>query len=450
MSTMPLCDGPARRDFLRLGLTGLFGSSLSLPNLLRAEASHPERAVKDRGVSVIYVFLKGGLSTIDTWDMKPNAPAEFRGEFDPAPTNVPGIQICDLLPKLAGQMDKASLLRGFWHKNSDHGPADHYMLTGYFPAAGFNPNLTPNNQRPSLGSIVSRKLGPQGAARRAAAVPAYVTLPQTPNSSGPAYLGATCAPLAVEADPAAPDFAVPDMAPPPSLPADRLAARRDLLRRVDQLQQSAEIEANSRAKTVDVFRQRAFDLMLSPAAKQAFNIHAESDKLRDAYGRNTLGQSCLMARRLVEAGVRCVTVEHSNWDTHDGNFRGLKDQLLPQLDPALGTLLSDLAERSLLEKTLVVVTGEFGRTPRINKNAGRDHWGPSFTVLVAGGGVKGGRVIGSSDERAERPASVPHGPEDLFATMAHLLGIDPQEEFYTPEGRPNKVVNDGKVIRELL
>jgi Protein of unknown function (DUF1501) len=448
MQSSFFCDGLARRDFVRLGLTGLFGASLSLPRLLQAEAAG--QAAHDRGVSAIYVFLKGGLSTIDTLDLKPGAAAEFRGEFDPAPTAVPGVQICEHLPKLAGQLDKAALLRGFWHKNSDHGPADHYMLTGYFPQAGFNPSLNPNNVRPSLGSIISKKFGPQGAAHSAAAVPPYICLPQMHNSAGAAYLGATCAPLSVEADPNAPDFAVPDMTPPLSLPADRLAARRELLKRVDQLQQSAEVAANSRAKSASVFQQRAMDLMLSPAAKQAFNIHAEPDKLRDAYGRHTLGQSCLMARRLVEAGVRCVTIEHSNWDTHDGNFTTLKNQLLPQLDPALATLMADLAERSLLAKTLVVVSGEFGRTPRINKNAGRDHWGPSFTVLLAGGGVQGGRVIGASDERAERPADQPHGPEDLFATIAHLLGIDPNDEFHTPEGRPVKIVNNGKVIRGLL
>jgi hypothetical protein len=443
------CDGVVRRDFLRLGLAGLFGSSLSLPRLLQAEAA-AGRAASDKGVSVIYVFLKGGLSTIDTLDMKPDAPAEFRGEFDPVPTSVPGVQIASLLPQLARQMDKVALLRGFTHHNSDHGPADHYMLTGYFPQAGFNPNLNPNNLRPSLGSIISKKLGPQGTARQAAVVPPYVCLPQMHNSAGPAYLGATCAPLSVDADPAAPDFAVPDMAPPPGLPADRLANRRELLKRVDRLQQSAEVEANSKAKTVNVFRQRAFDLMLSPTAKQAFNIQAESDALRDEYGRHTLGQSCLMARRLVEAGVRCVTIEHSNWDTHDGNFATLKDQLLPQLDPAISTLVRDLADRGMLAKTLVLVTGEFGRTPRINKNAGRDHWGPSFTVLLAGGGIQGGRVLGASDARAERPAADPHGPEDLFATITHCMGIDPQEEFFTPEGRPVKIVNDGKFIRGLL
>lgn len=449
MTSRTFCDGLARRDLLKIGLTGLFGSSLSLGNMLRAE--NVAKAANDRGLSVIYVFLKGGLSTIDTLDMKPNAPAEFRGEFNPSATNVPGLQIADLLPKMATQMDKMALLRGFGHKNSDHGAADHYMLTGYFPAAGFNASLLPNNQRPSLGSIIAKTLGPQKASARAASpVPTYVCLPQMHNSAGAAYLGATCAPLSVDADPAAPDFAVPDLAPPLTLSADRLANRQHLLSQVDKFQRSAELEANSKAKTVDVFRQKAFDLIVSPQAKQAFNLHAEADKLRDEYGRNTLGQSCLMARRLVEAGVRCVTIEHSNWDTHDGNFKTLQRDLLPLMDPAIATLFRDLSDRGMLEKTLVLVTGEFGRTPRINKNAGRDHWGPSFTVLLGGGGVKGGRVIGASDDRAERPTDQPHGPEDLFATVSHLMGIDPEQEFLTPEGRPIKIVNDGKVIRSIL
>ena len=440
------CDGLIRRDCLKLGISGLFGGSLSLASLLKAQANPANRPAADKGISVIYLFLKGGLSTIDTLDLKPDAPAEFRGEFDPISTNVPGTQIGESLPKLAQQMDKLSLLRGFGHKNSDHGPADHYMLTGYFPGPGFNPNLNPNNVRPSFGSIIAKKLG----RAEAAGVPPYVCLPQMHNSAGPSYLGATCAPLSVEADPAAPDFSVPDLMPPLSLAASRLENRRALLAEVDQLQKSAEAAANSRAKTVNVFRQKAFELMTSQAARQAFNIHAESDKLRDEYGRTTLGQSCLMARRLVEAGVRCVTIEHSNWDTHDGNFTTLRKDLLPQLDPGVSTLFRDLADRGMLAKTLVIVSGEFGRTPRINKNAGRDHWGPSFTVAIGGGGTGGGRVIGASDERAERPASQPHGPEDLAATMFHLLGIDPREEFLTPEGRPVKICNEGKVIWELL
>jgi uncharacterized protein (DUF1501 family) len=189
--------------------------------------------------------------------------------------------------------------------------------------------------------------------------------------------------------------------------------------------------------------------MTSPRARKAFDVHAEPEKLRDEYGRTSLGQSCLMARRLVEAGVRCVSIDHSNWDTHDGNFAVLKKQL-PVLDRALATLFRDLSDRGLLDTTLVLVTGEFGRTPRINKNAGRDHWGPCFTVALGGGGIKGGRVIGKSDARAERPATDPYGPEDLAATIYHLMGIDPNEEFHTPEGRPVKIVNGGKVIEGLV
>jgi hypothetical protein len=341
-------------------------------------------------------------------------------------------------------MDHFSLVRSFRHHNSDHGPADHYMMTGFFPQAGFNPNLNPNNQRPSFGSIIARKLGPRGS------VPPYVCLPKVHPSAGSAYLGATSAPFGVDADPNAPNFSVPDIVPPPNVAADRLENRQKILAELDRFQNQAEVKANHNAQTVGVFQKKAFELMTSPAAKKAFDIHAESDKLRDAYGRNSLGQSCLMSRRLVEAGVRCVMIDHSNWDTHDGNFRVLKDSLLPKFDPAIATLFQDLSERGMLDSTLVLITGEFGRTPRINKNAGRDHWGPSFTVMLGGGGVKGGRVVGKTDARAEKPASDPYGPEDLAATLFQLLGIDPKTEFHTPDGRPVAIVNSGKVIGELL
>ncbi len=436
------CDGVNRRDLLRVGAAGLFGSTLTLPGILAAQAA--QSGDKDNGVSLIFVFLKGGLSTIDTFDMKPDAPAEFRGEFNPIPTNVTGIQIGEHMPLTAQKMDKFSLIRSFAHPNSSHGHADHYMFTGYHPTPRFNPNISPNNERPAHGAVIARQLGPRGS------VPPYVCLPDMHASAGSAYLGATYAPLTIEADPSAPDFSVPDIVPPMTLDAARLEDRKRLLAGVDRLQQSAEVAANRAADTVNVFKQKAFDLMTSAEAKRAFNIHAEPAELRDEYGRNTLGQSCLMARRLVEAGVRCVAIDHTNWDTHDNNFVVLKRDLLPQLDRAMAALFRDLYDRRILDKTLVVVTGEFGRTPRINNNAGRDHWGPSFTVAIGGGGVVGGRVVGSSDARAERPATAPRGPEDLTATMYHLLGINPTTVFYTPEGRPVPIVNDGRVIRELL
>jgi hypothetical protein len=352
--------------------------------------------------------------------------------------------MCDLLPRMGRQADKFSLVRSFRHHNSDHGPADHYILTGYFPQAGFNPTLSPNNQKPCVGSVVSRKLGPKGS------VPAYVALPKLHPSGGPAYLGAAHSPFVIDADPAAPNFTVPDLVPPPAIAADRLDDRKKLLEEVDRFHRAAEARANKSAGAVGTFRDKAFDLMTSPAAKQAFDIHAEPAKLRDEYGRHTMGQCCLMARRLVEAGVRCVTVDHSNWDTHDGNFATLKDPLLPMFDSGISTLFRDLHDRGLLDTTLVVVTGEFGRTPRINKNAGRDHWGPAFTVLLGGGGLKGGRVVGKSDARAERPASNPYGPEDLFFTMFAQLGINPRDEFHTPDGRPVALVKGGKLIAELV
>jgi len=440
------CDGLPRRDLLRVGAAGLFGTGFTLPGLLagRARTAAASGTPAARAQSLIYIVLQGGLSTIDTFDMKPNAPREFAGEFAPAATSVPGIRICEHLPGIAQQMHHISLIRSFGHKSSDHNAADHYMQTGYFPRAGFNPNLVPNNQYPTFGSIMVRTLGPRGS------VPPFICLPKFPHSAGPAYLGPAAAPFTIEADPSSPQFSVPDVLPPLEIDAARLGNRHQLLLEVDRFQRSAEATANANASAMASFRSRAFDLMTSQAAKQSFDIAAEPVALRDEYGRNTLGQSCLMARRLVEAGVRCVMVEHANWDTHDNNFRSLKSELLPKLDAALGTLFRDLNDRGLLDSTLVLVSGEFGRTPRINKNAGRDHWGNSFTVLLGGGGIGGGRVIGSSDARAERPAESPHGPEDLAATLCRNLGINPNEELLTPEGRPVKIVNDGRVIEGLL
>jgi hypothetical protein len=439
---MRFCDGIRRRDFLHVGAASLFGATLSLSDLLRlqAQSTSPRR----RDVSLIYVFLHGGMSTIDSWDMKPDAPAEFRGEFQPIDTNVSGIRVCEHLPHSARQMDKFSLIRSFRHHNSDHGAADHYMLTGFFPRAAFNINQTPNNQNPAHGAVIAKKMGSQRG------VPAYVCLPRMHPSCGSAYLGSAVAPFVIDADPSAPDFSVPDIVPPPAIATDRLDRRRDLLLQVDRFREGLEAQANRQVRAVGDFQREAFQLMTSAQTRRAFDIHSEPTRLRDEYGRNPLGQSCLMARRLVEAGVRCVTIDHSNWDTHESNFNTLRSDLLPKLDAAIATLFRDLADRGMLGSTLVVVTGEFGRTPRINQNAGRDHWGPAFTVAVGGGGIKGGRVVGASDRRAERPAADPRGPEDLAATIYHLLGIDTREEFYTPEGRPMPVVGNGRVIAELL
>ena len=443
MRRQPYCDGIRRRDALRIGAAAAFGHGVTLPQMLQQQAMAGDGGQRD--VSLIIVFLQGGLSTIDTWDMKPEAPVEFRGDFRPISTKVPEIQLCEHLPQLAQHTDKFSLVRSFGHSNSGHGPADHYMLTGYHPAAGFNASLKPNNQRPAHGAIIAKSLGTKGS------TPPYVCLPKMHNAAGSAYLGSTAAPFVVEADPNAPNFHVPDLAPPLEVPADRLDARRDLLKTVNRFAQSADATANSSAASLNRFQEKAFDLMTSPATRRAFDISQESEKLRDAYGRHSLGQSCLMARRLVEAGVRCVLIDHTNWDTHYNNFNVLKDDLLPHLDSAMPTLLCDLQDRGMLDSTLVLFTGEFGRTPRVNKDAGRDHWGPSCAIALAGGGVQGGRVVGASNERAERPATKPFGPADLAATIYHSLGINRQTVYHTPEGRPVPIVpNDGRVISELF
>ena len=433
------CDRIVRRDFLKVGAAGALGMNLPLAQLLAAEPK-----IKGNDTNFIFVFLKGGLSTIDTFDLKPNAPEAVRGPFGSIPTNLPGVRVGEHIPKTARVMHRFSQVRSFTHRNAGHGPADHYMFTGYHPTSGFNGGLKPNNQHPSMGSVIAHKLGARGA------IPPYVCLPNMHNSGSSAYLGPDAVPFTIEADPASPGFKVPDLQPPLTVDASRVDDRQSLLRDVDRFQASAEQKANQGAKDFSVFSQRAMDLMTSPVAKKAFDIHQEKDKLRDAYGRTTLGQSCLMARRLIEAGVRCVTVDHSNWDTPYHNFRVLEEDLLPKFDLAIPSLFNDLHDRGLLEKTMVVVTGEFGRTPKINKDAGRDHWGRCFTVLLGGGGIKGGRVVGKSDKWAMDPAENPYGPEDLCATVYDRLGIDPQSEMHTPEGRPIALTNSGRVIKELL
>jgi hypothetical protein len=445
MNRARYCDNIPRRDFIRVGAAGAFGSLVTLPQILQSQAQAAAKGAPTSDVSFIFLFLQGGLSTIDTWDMKPNAPAEFRGEFDPISTNVAGTQVCEHLPRLARQVDKFTLVRSFGHRNSGHGPADHYMMTGYHPTAGFNGSVKPNNQKPSHGSVISRQLGPRGS------VPPYVCLPKMHNSAGSSYLGAAHAPFVVAADPNSPHFAVPDLAPPMEIAADRLDDRKRLFNSINRYAASAEARANKRAASISTFQEQAFDLMTSKTTKTAFDIAREPDKLRDEYGRTSLGQSCLMARRLVEAGVRCVFIDHTNWDTHYNNFHVLKNDLLPHLDAGMSTMLRDLHDRGLLKKTLVLVTGEFGRTPRVNAHAGRDHWGPSTAIAMAGAGIEGGRVIGASNERAEKPATTPYGPEDLSATIYHALGINPLTEFHTPEGRPVPIVpGNGRVIDGLF
>jgi uncharacterized protein (DUF1501 family) len=291
---------------------------------------------------------------------------------------------------------------------------------------------------------MARKLGPRGA------VPPYVSVLKMHNSAGPAYLGASAAPFVAEGDPNTPGFTVPDLSPPMTVDAGRLNHRRALLDHVDRYRRRATLRANAAAKTVTSFQQKAFELMTSEATRAAFDISAERDSLREEYGRHTLGQSCLLARRLLEAGTRCAMVTHNNWDTHSNNFHILKTVLLPQLNSGLGTLLRDLSDRGLLETTLVVAMGEFGRTPRINQDVGRDHWAQSWSVVMTGGGLQSGRVIGGTDKEGVAVDGKSYLPGDVWATVAHALGI-PLNTVYTSKlGRPMKVVNGGTPIQELI
>ena len=430
------CDGVSRRSFLKAGMLGLGSLGLSDILRLRVQAADEGKDVKD--TSVILIWKGGGPSHIDTWDLKPGAPAEYRGEFKPIATNVPGIEVSEHLPLSARQMDKFSIVRSVTHPDAGHESASHYLLTGYRPT-----NDIPAQEMPSYGSIVAKQRGP-----RSPGVPAYLAVPNAPRSAHAAYLGVAYNPFSVGSDPNNSSFSVRNLTLPNGISLDRLENRRKLLASVDNLRREA--DQTGLMEGLDAFTRKAFEMVTSPAAKRAFDIAAEPEKLRDEYGRHSLGQSCLMARRLVESGVTFVTVDAGGWDTHANNFEGLKKSKLPQFDQAWSALLRDMHDRGLMEKTLVLVWGEFGRTPRVNKDAGRDHWPGAQSVVLAGGGLKMGQVIGSSDAKAEYAKDRPLLPEDVMSTMYSVLGIDQNHEFVNEAQRPLKILNSGEPIKELV
>jgi len=430
-------SGIHRRQLLQVGAIG----GLTLPRLLQLQETCAAESAK-RDVNCIFLFILGGMPHQDMWDLKPEAPAEIRGDFDPIDTNVPGMQIGDVLPKISRVADKFAILRSMTHTDSDHGRGFHIMMTGKKAGVGdFNGNQN-NNQHPCLGSMVA-KLGKTGA------LPPYISVPNFLNSGGPAFLGASYGPFVIEADPAAPDFAVRDIGLPVGVDDVRGNRRRNALRAINALEEKTERVARQ-VKSFDAFYEKAYNLMTSRAAKEAFDISREPDEVRAEYGMTSVGQCCLLARRMVEAGCRFVSIENGHWDTHRKNTWSLRELLCPSFDQALPALLSDLENRGLLDSTLVVVTTEFGRTPRINQLAGRDHWPNAFSVLMAGGGVKAGQVIGATDKQAGAVADRPITPQDLCATILHVLGIDYHKMLYTPIGRPVPLVDGGKVITELV
>lgn len=441
------CDGINRRDLLRVGALPALG--LTLPDLLRIQAAGAAEAkpgkAAPRDINCILIFQEGGPSQMETFDLKPDGPVETRGEFKPIRTNVPGFDIAEHLPRLARVADKFSVIRTLTHTNAGHGGGAHYMCTGRHPAAGFQEGLTrPNNQHPFFGSVVALARG----ARQD--LPPYISLPALLTYGGPAFLGPGYMPFVIESDPASPSFSVRDLRTAPGIEAARREERQRLRAALDARGKERLAKPNPKVAALDTFYQKAYDLVTSTAAQRAFNLESEPAKVRDTYSRTTFGQSCLLARRLVEAGTRFVAIEHAGWDNHTTIFPTLKDDLLPEMDTGIAALLSDLAQRGLLDTTLVVAFGEFGRTPKINKDGGRDHWPNVGCVLIAGGGIKNGRIVGATDRAAEYPTERPVKPEDLAATIYQCLGVDPKMIVETPLGRPIQIVTDGEPVHELL
>lgn len=438
-------DSPShtRRDFLRVGSLGILG--LSLPQLLAARAaSAAEGKVIPRDVNCIMLWTEGGMSNVDTLDMKPDAPVEYRGEFRSIPTKIPGQLACEHLPRMADCLDKVCLIKSIAHTESgDHAAATHYMLTGYPQRSDPTAQPAGTTIYPAYGSVVFRELGWKNA------MPANVQLGGGIAYSGAGYLGSRYNPLMIRSDPNAADFRVEDVSIPDAIGMDRTSRRRRLLSRLDAWQQHTETAAGAVTDRGEFYRQ-AFDLITSPAAKRAFSLSEEPEKLRDRYGRNTVGQSAILARRLIEAGVRFVTINHGGWDTHNNNFSSLKDRLLPPLDQAWSALLEDLDQRGLLDSTLVICAGEFGRTPRVNGAAGRDHYAPCNVVGLSGARVAMGSVVGATDARCERVAGTPHSTLDYAATIYRLLGIDLTREYISEDGRPIRVNNGGKPIPGVI
>jgi uncharacterized protein DUF1501 len=467
MPAHPFTSAPlSRRELLRIGGSGLMG--LSLARLLDAEETRravskslmlaDERSVAPKADSLIVLMLNGGPSHLDMWDMKPAAPDNIRGEFEPVASSLAGVQLSEHLPKLAGQMQRACLVRSMNHSvNNAHALAVYTAMTGHDRGDANMIIGRSDSDQPSPGALVARlRPGPNDA------VP-HVCLPYMTKegAGGPpqpgffgGWLGRQHDPLWILKNPDAADFSVPELTLASDVSVERLTHRGQLLTSLNR----GPLAANRRTlfEAMGRFQQRALDVLTSERVRLAFRLDTEAASLREGYGRNIYGQSVLLARRLIEAGTGVVTISwapdaNATWDTHGGNFKKLKTTLLPQFDAACGSLLADLTERGLLERTLVAVIGDFGRTPKINNNdGGRDHWNYCYTVMLAGGGVKPGFVYGASDKTGAFPADRPVTPGDLVATIYHLLGINYRREILDPLERPHRIVPKGDVIDELV
>lgn len=442
------CEGYHRRDFLKVGSAGLLG--LNLVDLLRAEARGIDTVSDRQGTiaglegpsetrpkarSVIMIWLAGGPATIDMWDPRPDAPDTIRGEFEPIETAVPGLSFSEHLPRMAQVADRTTVIRSIHHTIAAHELGTQYMTTGNKP----NPALV----YPAMGSIGAMKLEtPVG-------VPPYVAFQQLRGgqAGGAGYLGPAFNPFPVESGGGR--LRVRGVSLPKELTVSQLDSRKHLRDTFDRRFRAME-EGIDVASGLDRFHSQALDILRNDKTQKAFQLESEPAHVREAYGTTPFGQSALASRRLIEAGVRFVTVSLGGWDTHRENFGSLKTKLLPQLDKVLSTLIMDLDRRGLLDETIVYCAGEFGRTPNINKTAGRDHWARSMSVVVAGGGFKRGYAHGTTQTDGMAPATDPISPSDLAATIFRQLGIDPTEELQTNNGRPMQIVRDGTIVPELL
>lgn len=446
-----------RRSVLRIGTLSMGG--LTLSNLLRLEAQGATAsAAKRRPTSVIVLHMRGAPSQLDTWDMKPDAPAEIRGEFRPISTSVPDVRICELLPMTAAIMHKWSIVRSLRHPTEygdvSHSRGDQVVFTGYGPGKDDNTNI-----HPSMGSVAARQLQSHDRV-----MPTYVMIPRRIPGTDSAYLGPACRPFETMADPIAKGrkFEVPNLSMPAELGVEQIADRHRLLTGLDRIRR--EIDSNQAIEAVDGYQKQAMELITSSRVREAFDYDSEPEAVKERYGypkpftpRMIAGgdnpgwnQRLLLARRLVEAGVRLVTVDCRWWDTHADNFWSLKNGFLPPFDQAFSALIEDLDQRGLLDTTMVLAWGEHGRSPRISGNAGRDHWMSAFSAAIAGGGVQGGRAIGSTDSHAAVPKDNPKYPQDVLATVYRHLGIDVAANYQDHAGRPHRVLPFGKPIVELF
>ena len=424
-----------RRGALQVGTLG--GLGLSLPDILRWEARSDQKDFQSRpgpAHSVINIFLPGGMAHQDTFDPKPKSPTEYRGGLEVIDTRLPGIQFSSLLPRTATILDRVTLCRAVSHVLADHDAGVHQMYTGYGPS--------PAISYPSLGSVVAHEYGPRND------LPAYICVPGKPHRfAGNGYLSTAYGPFGLGSDPAEDGFAVKDLRPPARVNTARQSRARSLLSLVNErVDREAEVP---RLQAIDSFYRQAYRMIDSPAARAAFDLSKEKPATREAYGNGAAGMRMLLARRLVEAGVRFVSLEYGTWDAHFNIAPSLAGQV-PVFDHALAALVTDLDDRGLLETTLVTVTTEFGRTPRINKSAGRDHWARVFSVMLAGAGIRRGHVHGSSDLTASSPDTGALSPRDLLTTVYHQIGIVAEKELMAPGARPIEIVKGGRVVKELL